>query len=133
MLLGRFLLIWLLIPTPAWAARYALVDATGKVSTVIEANSPQAVQVPADWQVVEVPENSPASTGATYANGTFTPPPVPTSTLIERKLDAAIDANLAYLALNPPTTAQALAQVGALTRQVNGMLRLLRNRLDSAD
>jgi hypothetical protein len=133
MLLGRLLLVALLIPTPAWAARYALVDATGRVSTVVEANSPQAIQVPADWQVVEVPENTTASTGATYAAGVFTPPATPTQTLIERKLDAAIDANLAYLALSPPTTAQALAQVGALTRQVNGLLRIMRNRLDSAD
>lgn len=34
-------------------------------------------------------------------------------------------ANLDYLALDPPTTAQALAQVQALTQQVNGLLRFV--------
>jgi hypothetical protein len=37
----------------------------------------------------------------------------------------AYTANLDYLALDPPTTSQALAQVGALTRQVNGLLRFV--------
>lgn len=127
-------LIVLLSALPAEAARFAIVKPDGKVMTVVEAPDAGSVAVAAgDQQVVEVPIGSLASTGATYANGTFTPPPVATSTQIERKLDAAIDANVAYLALNPPTTAQAIAQVSALTRQVNGLLRLMRNRLDSAD
>lgn len=129
-LAALMVLLWAL---PAEAARFAIVQPDGRVMTVVEASNAANVIVEPAQQVVEVSPGAPASTGATYANGTFTPPPVPTSALIERKLDAALDANLAYLALNPPTTAQALAQVGALTRQVNGMLRLLRNRLDSAD
>jgi len=42
--------------------------------------------------------------------------------------DAAVAAhgtNKDFLALNPPTTQQALAQVDALTRQVNGLIRLV--------
>ena len=126
-------LIVLLWASAADAARFAIVQPDGRVVTVVEAPEAASVIIEPGQQVVEVPPGAPASTGATYAGGTFTPPPVPTSTLIERKLDAAIDANLAYLALNPPTTAQALAQVQALTRQMTGLLRLQRNRLESAD
>ena len=46
------------------------------------------------------------------------------------KVDTALVADLDYLALNPPTTAQAVAQVGRLTRQVVALLRLVGNRLD---
>lgn len=46
------------------------------------------------------------------------------------RIDAAITTDLAYLALDPPTTAQAVAQVGRLTRQVVSLLRLVGNRLD---
>ena len=126
-------LIVLLWASAADAARFAIVQPDGRVVTVVEAPEAASVILEPGQQVVEVPPGAPASTGATYANGTFTPPPIPTSALIERKLDAAIDANLAYLALNPPTTAQSLAQVQALTRQVTAILRLMRNRLDSAD
>lgn len=126
-------LIVLLWALPAEAARFAIVQPDGRVVTVVEAPEAASVIVEPGQQVVEVPPGAPASTGATYDGIAFTPPPVPTSALIERKLDAAIDANLAYLAQNPPTTAQSLAQVQALTRQVTGILRLMRNRLDSAD
>jgi len=46
------------------------------------------------------------------------------------KVDAAIEADLAYLDLNPPTTAQAVAQVARLTRQTVALLRLVGARLD---
>jgi hypothetical protein len=119
--------------SPAFAARFAIVKPSGVVQTVVEANDAAAVIAPPDHRVVPVPDGAPASSGATYSGGVFTARQPLTSEIIERRLDAAIDANASYLALNPPTQAQALAQVGALTRQVNGMLRLLRNRLDSAD
>lgn len=61
---------------------------------------------------------------------------------IRSRIPPAIAANLAWLprtAQNPtgrtsaPTNAQLLAQVDALTRQMNGVLRLLDARLDSTD
>lgn len=46
------------------------------------------------------------------------------------KFNAALQADLDYLALNPPTTAQAVAQVERLTRQAVALLRLVGERLD---
>jgi len=133
-MLGRFVLAAVLLwASVAEAARFAIVNPDGKVKSVVEAGAPADVIPPPGGQVVELAPDSPVATNYTYDGIAFTPPPVPTSALIERKLDAAIDANLAYLAVNPPTTAQSLAQVQALTRQVTAILRLMRNRLDSAD
>lgn len=46
-----------------------------------------------------------------------------TQALIVARALAALAANADYLARPTPTTAQALAQVGRLTRQVNGLIR----------
>ena len=45
----------------------------------------------------------------------------------------AIDANKAYLALSPPSQAQVVAQVRALTTQMNGLIRLVLAALDATD
>ena len=132
-MLLAYLVLMLLFPASVDAAQFALVTPTGKVSTVVEADSVDAVTAPSDWQVVLVPEGAPASSGATYSGGVFTARQPLTSEIIERRLDAAIDANASYLAVNPPTQAQAVAQINALTRQVNGLLRLKRNRLDAVE
>lgn len=47
------------------------------------------------------------------------------------RVDAALTADLAYLDLATPTTAQAVAQVARLTRQVVALLRVVGERLDS--
>lgn len=45
----------------------------------------------------------------------------------------ALDANRAFLALASPTNAQTLAQVRALTRQAQGLIRLDLDDLNSTD
>lgn len=52
---------------------------------------------------------------------------------IRQRADAALQANRDFLALASPTNAQTLAQVKALTRQNNGLIRLILNRLDGTD
>lgn len=44
---------------------------------------------------------------------------------------AALDSNATFLALTAPTAAQNAGQVRALTRQVNGLIRLTLRKLDS--
>ena len=45
----------------------------------------------------------------------------------------AIQANNQFLNLNAPTQAQALQQIKALTRQMNGLARILAEELDYID
>lgn len=52
---------------------------------------------------------------------------------IEAQAVTALTANTAYLAVNNPSQAQAIAQVEALTRQVNKLIRLVLNRLDDTE
>jgi hypothetical protein len=52
---------------------------------------------------------------------------------IKSQVAAAITANKAYVANQTPTTAQTTAQVKALSRQVNGVMRLLTGQLDATD
>lgn len=47
------------------------------------------------------------------------------------RAQTALTNNATFLAINNPTTAQAVTQVKALTRQVNGLLRFLLNEFDS--
>lgn len=50
---------------------------------------------------------------------------------IAQKAEAALAANATFLALASPTQAQAVAQVQALTRQVNGLIRFLAGEFDT--
>jgi hypothetical protein len=52
---------------------------------------------------------------------------------IEERAIAALANNAAFIDLASPTNAQAVAQVKDLSRQVNGIIRILLNRLESAD
>lgn len=120
---------------PAWAVRYALVRADGYVVTVTDyPGDPDTMPVPPGvTQVVAVPEGAPAESGGSYVGGVFTGRPPSNAEVIGQRLDAAIDANKTFLAIAQPTNAQAVAQVQALTRQVQGLLRLQRGRLDAVD
>jgi hypothetical protein len=50
---------------------------------------------------------------------------------IGQQVEAALVSNATYLAIASPTTAQAVAQVRKLTQQTNGIIRLLRRKLDA--
>lgn len=52
---------------------------------------------------------------------------------IHAAANTALANNREYLTLNPPTAAQVGAQVRALTRQVQGLIRLTLNALNVAD
>ena len=52
---------------------------------------------------------------------------------IKAQARQALDTNAAFLALQSPTNAQTLAQVKALTRQANGLIRLAVGALDSTE
>lgn len=49
------------------------------------------------------------------------------------KSPQALSNNETYLAIPTPTQAQAIAQVAALTRQINAIIRLYAGILDSTD
>jgi hypothetical protein len=62
------------------------------------------------------------------------PPPDPTVTnqqTLLQKAGNALANNATYLGLGTPTNAQVVAQVAALTRQVNALIRLTIGQLDS--
>lgn len=129
----------LLCATQAHAARWALIYGDGTVMTVIEHPGPaNEIILPPGTMAVSVPSGAPASSGAKYANGVFTAKPVPveeqTATELRRQLTTALDANIAFLAPSvPPTNAEILAQVRALTRQVNALIRFRLERLEKVD
>lgn len=52
---------------------------------------------------------------------------------LQAKAAQALTGNIAYLALSTPTAAQVAAQVQALTRQVDALIRLAANQLAATD
>lgn len=79
----------------------------------------------------------------TYENGVLVgtrevevPDPTPEEanrTTIESQAVTALTNNTAYLAIPAPTQAQAVAQVEALTRQSNKLIRLVLQRFDGTE
>lgn len=126
--------ILLCLATDAAAARYAIVTIDGVVQTVIEHDGdPAAITAPPGASAVPVTVSDRAESGGTYSGGTFRPRPMRNEDVIGQRLDAALDANRTFLALASPTLAQNAAQIRALTQQINGLLRVVRNRLDAVD
>ena len=54
-------------------------------------------------------------------------------TFIEDQARQALETNRAFVALTGPTNAQVLAQTKALSRQINGIIRVLLNQFDGTD
>ena len=54
-----------------------------------------------------------------------------TSRNLKSKAEAALTSNATFLAINSPNASQVAAQVKALTRQNNALIRLLLGKLDS--
>lgn len=52
---------------------------------------------------------------------------------LETRARAALTANASYLAIASPTNAQNLAQIRLLTRECNGLIRLLLSALDTTE
>lgn len=52
---------------------------------------------------------------------------------LRQRAQTALSLNTAYLALSPPTNAQAIQQVTLLTRECSALIRLVLDQLDSTD
>lgn len=83
----------------------------------------------------QLPPNTQAmlASAASAAGYTYPPPDIGTTNMLslQQKALNALTSNATYLGIGTPTTAQAVAQVASLTRQVNALIRLQLNLLDS--
>jgi hypothetical protein len=81
-----------------------------------------------------VPAGRQAITEATATASGYTYPPAPTADLnaatLRTRAITALTANATYQAIGAPTNAQVGAQVALLTKECNGIIRLLLNQLD---
>lgn len=87
---------------------YGLGNATINVAAIIPELTGTLVQDPVDPAQATITQTGDSGTQATLIS----------------QANTALTNNATYLALQSPTTAQALAQVRALTQQVDGLIRL---------
>lgn len=82
-----------------------------------------------------VPDDLTLITEANMLSGGYTPTeePVSVEMAIRAKALQALTVNVNYLAVTTPTAGQVSAQVKALTRQVQALIRLTLGQLDSDD
>ena len=92
----------------------------------------------AQFGLIEIDGLSPMpSIGWTTPDGgtTWVQPAVPVAITnqqtLQQKAQTALATNATYLGLASPTTAQAVTQVGVLTRECSALIRLLLGLLDS--
>ena len=97
------------------------------VANVIE----NIIECDADFAATQglVPLPEGAGVGWASTDGvTWNAPPIPVAVTntaaLQQAAQAALDNNITYLAVATPTAAQVEAQVGALTRQVDALIRL---------
>jgi hypothetical protein len=78
-----------------------------------------------------------ANIGDTWNSSSFVQPALPPDAANERTLrqqgEQAIVDNKTFVAITNPTNAQVVAQVKALTRQMNGVMRLALGKFDGTD
>jgi hypothetical protein len=96
-------------PTPAG---YTAWDASGNVTS-----TRALTQAESDALAVQDTANTQATNKAT----------------IQQQAQTALTNNQTYLAIASPTTAQAVSQVAALTRQLDGVIRLLLQKFDATN
>jgi len=106
---------------------YALIDEAG-TATMIGDHEDELI----DPRLIEISDETPKpQVGWVYDGSAWSKPTTLTnSEVLLTRIPQAISANQAYLALSPPTQAQVVQQVNALTRQINGLLRLVGKQLD---
>lgn len=104
----------------------------GLVTSLVTTNS-GSVQANASTALIDITSMNPQpEVGWTYDGNAFTQPaPVANKDTILGKVSAALTNNQAFLGLSSPTNAQVLAQIQALTRQTNALMRIVSEQLDS--
>lgn len=114
---------------------YAAMDGTNEIVYIVTTTAnPLANFIDIDVALQTYPNLSPGWT--TPDGGNTWVAPLPTSTLGNRtalmgKGASALLNNESYLDIATPTQAQALAQINALTLQMDAVIRLLINQLSS--
>jgi hypothetical protein len=98
----------------------------------------EQVSIDGTWLVRVVDGKEVERRPATQQELTVPPPPPPDptevtrATLTEQAL-AAMVGNRSFVAIASPSNAQNAAQIKALSRQINGVMRLLLNQLEATD
>lgn len=102
--------------------------APGTVQTI---NNPDGSTVTITWSPTPLPGDPTQSAGFTELYTPAPGSPLDVAATIQARAQAALTTNATFLAIPSPSQAQAITQVQALTRECNGLIRLLLGQLDS--